>query len=246
MDYVIQTQFQGPGFVAVPNHVAQNAALSPEALGVLVYFASLPAGFVLRVSSVRERFNLGKDRWQRIARELRDVGAMEVEAVPSQGGRFTGKRVLVRWPDAETESRKTRPSVRKPENPAFGPKAGKPANQSRETRQPEPENPAPYKDNEQHLKRSVAKPAAKPRRLPLDSGGAADGPDHIKQQADHLNAFQRSAVLQGRACVVAGVLLRPGMTEFETLQAHLSAADRLARSRAFAAKRGVPDVRVSV
>ena len=122
MDYVIQTQFQGPGFVAVPNHVAQNAALSPEALGVLVYFASLPAGFVLRVSSVRERFNLGKDRWQRIARELRDVGAMEVEAVPSQGGRFTGKRVLVRWPDAETESRKTRQP--EPGNPPT--RAGKP------------------------------------------------------------------------------------------------------------------------
>lgn len=169
MDYIIETNFQGPGFVAVPNAVAQSADLSPEALGVLVYLASLPRGFVLRVSSVMERFKMGKDRWQRIAREFRDVGVMpqKPEIVRGAGGRAVGRRVSVRWPEvtASTESRENQLSDRKPEKPADG----KPAKVSRKTRQSERENPAPYKEQEKEKGRVAcqAAPRASASRAPV-------------------------------------------------------------------------------
>jgi len=175
MDYQIQTQFQGPGFVAVPNYVAQASALSPEALGVLVYLASLPRGFVARVSVIQERFALGKDKWQRIAREMREAGAMVTEAIRGSGGRVIGKRVIVRWPDETqpdqaqgTESRETRPSDRKPGKPTVG----KPAKHCRETRQTLPGNPAPYKEKEETQARAQ-KPAPVARRKGGGSGAAS-------------------------------------------------------------------------
>jgi len=146
MDYLIETNFAGPNFVMVPNSVAQGA-LSAEALGVLVYLASLPRGFVARVSVIRERFGIGKEKWQRIARELRGAGAMTVEPVRGPGGKVYGKRTVITWPDASeaTEGRETRPSDRKPGKPTVG----KPAKQGRETRQTGPQNPAPYKEQKQ-------------------------------------------------------------------------------------------------
>lgn len=177
MDYIIETNFQGSGFVAVPNHVAQNAALSPEALGVLVYFGSLPRGYLMRVASVLERFAMGKDRWQRIARELRDAGAMTTEIVRGAGGRAVGRRVSVRWPDPveNTESRKIPLSDRKPEKPA----AGKPAKVSRKIRQSEPEKPAPYKEERKKKGGGARIAAVPPARSPVarpmvgGSGGSA-------------------------------------------------------------------------
>ena len=166
MDYQIQTEFQGPGFVAVPNSVAQSPDISADALGVLVYLASQPHGFIARVAVIQERFGMGKDKWQRIARELRDLGAMQSHAIRGTGGRVIGKRVVVRWPElptsdeaSATESRETRPSDRKPEKPA----AGKSAKASREIRQSEPENPAPYKEEKiTKARRGAARPCEGP------------------------------------------------------------------------------------
>lgn len=175
MDYIIETDFQGPGFVAVPNHVAQRPGFPPDALGVLVYLASQPRGFIVRWSVVCGHFGIGKDRWQRIARDLREIGAMEVQTMRGPGGRILGRRVLVRWPEAvaepapqdsaSAESGETRLSDLKPENPA----AGKPAKVSRKIRQSEPENPAPYKD--QRKKKGARGARASSRRSPLGSGG---------------------------------------------------------------------------
>lgn len=181
MDYIIETNFQGPGFVAVPNAVAQSADLSPEALGVLVYLASLPRGFVLRVSTVMERFKMGKDRWQRIAREFREVGVMpeKPEIVRGAGGRAVGRRMSVKWPEVmvPTESRETPLSDRKRGNPADG----KPAKVGGQTRQSERANPAPYKDQRKRPERvhthngeTIAKRAPVARPMGGGSGRVSD------------------------------------------------------------------------
>lgn len=197
MDYIVETSFQGPGFVAVPNHVAQSGNLSPEALGVLVYFASLPRGYIARVSSVQEAFSIGKDKWQRIARELRAAGAMDVHEVRGPGGRIVGRRVVVRWPDERetTESRKTRPSDRKPEKPA----AGKPGS-------PEPENPP----------NRAGKPGSLERRKKNTAPAA-------RFSISSLTPFQRSRVLAGQSVVIDGVALRSGSAEIERLARALRA-----------------------
>lgn len=215
MDYIVETCFEGPNFVAVPNHVAQNSALSADALGVLVYLGSLPRGFLARVSSIQARFKIGKDKWQRIARELREAGAMIVEAVRGVGGRVVGKRVRVCWPRPahETESRVSRPSDRKPEKPTVG----KSAKVSRKTRQSEPENPAPYKEKEKQTGSRKAAPErrkAKPHRLPLESGGAA------VPSWDDLGKFQRAYVRAGNPVPVPGVgTVRPDHPAYALWQA---------------------------
>jgi len=193
MDYLIETAFQGPGFVAVPNHVLDDERLSPEAIGVLVWFARRPVGWIARTSSVRERFNMGKDRWQRIARELRAVGAIRVDRLRTASGVISGARFVICWPEpfasgdaVSPMGRKTRPMDHKPGNPA----AGKPAKVSRETRQRVPENPAPYKDKEKDKE-----PAASFSSL------------------EDLTRFQRSELLAGRSVLVAGRLIKPDTPE---------------------------------
>jgi len=202
MDYFIETDFQGPGFVAVPNHVAQGN-LSPEALGVLVWFASLPRGYLLRVSSLRERFNLGKDKWQRIARELRDAGAIQLRQVRGQGGHIVGSQYLVRWPEPveRTESRKTRLSDREPGKPA----AGKSANLSRKIRQPRPENPAPLKEKENKKSGPV-------KKRPALSGAAL--------QSVRLNDWQTACLQAGKSIHFQGEILLPENPLYESLRRH--------------------------
>ena len=41
MDYIVELEFDGPGFVAVPNGVVDDARLSAEALAVLVIWPGL-------------------------------------------------------------------------------------------------------------------------------------------------------------------------------------------------------------
>jgi hypothetical protein len=178
MDYIIETRFDGPGFVPVPNAVAQMDELPADALGVLVYLASLPKGFAVRQMTVRNRFGFGKDKWQRIARDLAAVGALEVvkDRQPS-GQMFT--RYVVRWPqhgraanrlEAEAEARQPEAEAPEPGFPAPGEPApvnppkncGKPAKTGRKTR-------LPIQKEKRKTAREGARAAS--RRSPLGSGG---------------------------------------------------------------------------
>lgn len=227
-DYIIETDFQGPGFVAVPNAVAQSADVSADALGVLVYLASMPRGWIARVAVIQERFGLGKDKWQRIARELREVGALHVEQVRTEGGRVSGRRVRVRWPELaeKTESREIRLSDRKPGKPAVG----KPAKQSRKIRQTEPENPAPYKEQEKDKGAARASSGSEGKAAAArKSRGAAralagcSAESEAETVAASLSAFQRSRLLAGQSCIVGGVLLSPDGPEGAALVAAMRA-----------------------
>lgn len=196
MDYIIETDFQGPGFVAVPNHVLDVPGLSPEAIGLLVWFARQPRGFIARAAAVQERFGIGKDRWQRIARELRGCGAIRLARIRGQGGRLVGGHYVIRWPDAKraplemavsevrgTISRKTRLMVHKPGKPADG----KPGS-------PEPENPADL--------------SRKTRLLNKEE-------DLRLSEAVEFSAFQRALLREGKPVLIGSVLLKPGSQAFE-------------------------------
>jgi hypothetical protein len=215
MEYEVQTEFQGPGFVAVPNHVAQ-VGLSAEALGVLVYLASQPQGWVARPCTIQERFAIGRDKWQRIARELREAGAMDLRVIRGAGGRALGKRMVVRWPEqapasapSDTENRETRFSDREPEKPTVG----KPAKGYGQTRKKVPANPLRYKEEEKTLARGRA---ARP-----DEGPAASRADG-RRPADRR---QQQAATDGAAA--------PGShrREFDSAGQRAGTAGRLALSR---------------
>lgn len=157
---LIQTEFQQSPFVAVPRHVVQmvGTKISPEALGVLVWLAARPVGAQVSVPHISRAMGFGKDKWQRIGRELRAVGALfSMPVVCNETGRVYGQALGVRWPDAPKAKAKPQPkdkpkaSTSKPEKPA--------STESRKTRlsppspragfsgYKKPENPAPsYKE----------------------------------------------------------------------------------------------------
>lgn len=138
MDYIVELDFDGPGFVAVPNGVVDDARLSAEALAVLVYLARLAGGRgprIVRVAAICKRFGFGKDKWQRIARELRAVGALADNFGRTDDGRNIVRSLVVGWPKpVDPESRKIRRTGKtcEPENPAHT--AENPAQVSRKTR----------------------------------------------------------------------------------------------------------------
>lgn len=229
MDYIVETDFQGPGFVAVPNHVAQRRGLAPEALGLLVYLASQPRGFIVRWSVICDHFGMGKDRWQRIARELRAIGAMQVQELRGAGGRIIGRRVVVRWPEPQpveasvTESGEIPLSDLKPEKPA----PGKPAKVSGKIRKSERENPAPYKDKDEKdgAREKAGRNAARSASPRSDATRAATGGEGEGAQASSLTAFQRSRVLSGQSVLVDGVPVLPGSPVFEAMAQALRGQD---------------------
>ena len=101
MDYVVELNFEGPGFVAVPNAVVDDTRLGADALAVLVYLARLAGGRgsrIVRVGAILKRFGFGKDKWQRIARELRAVGALADNFGRSEDGRNVVRSLSVGWP----------------------------------------------------------------------------------------------------------------------------------------------------
>ncbi|ETW10907.1 hypothetical protein ATO8_19959 [Roseivivax marinus] len=206
MDYQIHTNFTGPNFVMVPNVVAQGE-LPADALGVLVYLASLPDGFTIRVSTIRERFGFGRDKWQRIARDLRAAGALETQYVRDPDtGKAYGKGVVVQWPTssaepAKTEGRKTRSSEEKP-------KAGKPGHRTGKPGRGGPENPVPYKEIEIHTRAREAAPPTPPPASPAkgQAGGVAG-----------LSEFVRSQVGRGETVLIDGVRIRGGTQEHDEL-----------------------------
>jgi len=215
MDYVIETRFQGPGFVAVPNAVAQMENLGADALGVLVWLASLPQGFTVRRQTLLERFKFGKDKWQRIARELTECGALQVTTQRGAGGLFS-RSYLVRWPEpvaqapepVETpEPENPVPVAPEPENPPKN--GGKPAKKVRETR-------LSIQKKKQTKGAMAAKPAPRqPRRLPPEGVGAVGSAQEVG--AEGLNSFQRSCLREGKSLLVNGCIVRPGSPEFSTL-----------------------------
>ena len=229
MDYIVETDFEGPGFVAVPNHVLDVPGLSPEAIGLLVWFARQPRGFIARASAVQDRFGIGKDRWQRIARELRATGAIRLVRLRATSGRLAGGHYVIRWPSPARDPMKLEvpemSRVHKPENPAHGPSAGKTG--SWKTRSAGPGNPAAQgretrpltkdKDEKESAREKAGRVAARSAAPRADATRAATGREGEGALAPSLTAFQRSRVLSGQSVLIDGVPVVPGSPAFEAL-----------------------------
>lgn len=100
----IQIEFQGPGFVAVPNHVVDmiGGRLSCEAFAALVALAKLPVGSEWSVSGICAKLGFSRRSWERASRDLRAVGALfdaEGDVCRGADGKIRGRVLAVRWPD---------------------------------------------------------------------------------------------------------------------------------------------------
>lgn len=144
--YVMEFEPPASGFTMVPNAMLEDRRLSAEARAALAWMASKPKGWRLSVADATEVLGIGRDKWQRIIREVRAVGALERRSVRGRDGRIEAWAHRISWapwvptPSAASTCLKTRPlDVQKPENPVASAKMG-------------PENPVPYQDYESRLK----------------------------------------------------------------------------------------------
>lgn len=218
MDYVVELDFEGPGFVAVPNSVVDDQEVSADALAVLVYLARLAGGRgsrIVRVSAVRDRFGWGKERWQRVSRELRSVGALVDNFGRSDDGRNVVRSLSVGWPKAKAK-RETcgtgKPAHRSATcgtgNPAH--RAGNPAQVGRVAR--------PLK--REHTKTAAA-PAAPHRAKPEAAALSEPGNAREGEAAARVGAVAFAENVQGE--VEADALEGWGETAICALQFGLAA-----------------------
>ena len=81
-------------FEIVSRDVVQ-AVRSPDALGIWVYLLTLPENWVPRREQIREHFSLGKDRYGKAMKELRDLGLVWDAIVRDGQGRIIEKVMTV-------------------------------------------------------------------------------------------------------------------------------------------------------
>lgn len=95
--YLLQFDPPQVGFSMVPNRALEDVRLSIEARGALAWMASRPRGWRLSVSDALLALGCGRDRWQRICRELRAVGALARRPMRAADGRILGWLYVVSW-----------------------------------------------------------------------------------------------------------------------------------------------------
>ena len=122
-------------FASLPNAIWTDERLSIEAKGVLGYLLSRPHNWNVRLTQVGRVLKVGKDRMQRIFRQLISAGYVTREQRRIEGGIFGSAEYIVRDEPEDGVA-----SLPQPGNPEpVRPKPVKPA----------PENTALYKDREE-------------------------------------------------------------------------------------------------
>jgi len=81
-------------FSVLPNDLMNDERLSADALGVLVYLLSKPTDWQVRVTELRRRFDIGRDKVYRILGSMEQYGYLVRESVKAEG-QFAGTRYIV-------------------------------------------------------------------------------------------------------------------------------------------------------
>ncbi len=126
-------------YTIVSNEILNNPALSLEARGALAYLLSRPDDWNIRLDHLEKTFNIGREKMQRIMRELRDAGYAQLSSSHAVNGRFGGKKwVVFEIPDGASAKLQSAPidllsetGNRQPGKPSVGARTD-----SRENRQP--------------------------------------------------------------------------------------------------------------
>lgn len=77
-------------FTVVPNSIIQNESLSAEARCLWVYLASLPSDWRPYMAQLGRALGFGRDKMQRVVKELEDVQALRRTHTRGSDGRATG------------------------------------------------------------------------------------------------------------------------------------------------------------
>ena len=104
-------------FAVIPNEAMRDTRLSAEARGLLAYLMTHADEWEFRFPVVQKAMCCGKDRLQRMIRELIEIGYLERQPRRDDTGAWAGQDWIIHEePTGATECLKTRV----PENPAVG------------------------------------------------------------------------------------------------------------------------------
>ncbi|WP_162685478.1 hypothetical protein [Roseovarius amoyensis] len=77
-------------FTAVPNAAMRDESISIEARGLLALMMGMGSSWVYRGGDLMKRCGVGRDKYQRMVRELKDAGYLEVVPKQVDGGKLDG------------------------------------------------------------------------------------------------------------------------------------------------------------
>lgn len=122
----VQSQRKGRAYAAIPNAMMRDAALSIEARGMLALMMTYSDDWMFFRSHLMQTASIGREKFQRIMKELSDAGHVSLEVVRDENGSVRGKTYLIHdVPNNSTEGLKTRPSADDHRGTGF-PTVGKP------------------------------------------------------------------------------------------------------------------------
>ena len=85
-------------YTILPNHVLNDTRLSLEARGLLAYLLSKPNHWRVNSRALVHISPAGRDKIQRILRELERYGYLERRRVRGEGGKFVWESVIREMP----------------------------------------------------------------------------------------------------------------------------------------------------
>ncbi len=88
---IIKSQHAG-NYTTLPNEIFESN-LSPESIGVLAYFLSLPAKWVIYKTIIHKKFNIGEKKMDRIFKELQSSGYV-ISVKTYSGGKIQHEHIV--------------------------------------------------------------------------------------------------------------------------------------------------------
>lgn len=95
----VRTNTTAEPFLIVPNSLITDVRLEPQARFALIYVMHLRPGEEFSCAQLRAALGIaGNDRWQRIRRQLADIGAITLTRHRDDAGKVWGTQAVWSWP----------------------------------------------------------------------------------------------------------------------------------------------------
>ena len=83
------------GFAAIPNAAMRDETISIEARGMLALMMGMGENWTFRAKDLQKRCGVGKEKYQRMIRELKVAGYLEVQASNTEKGLLDGYDYII-------------------------------------------------------------------------------------------------------------------------------------------------------
>lgn len=149
-------KFQGSSHYAkIPNATLRDKRLSIEARGTLAYLLTNSNTFELSFEFLQKELGVGRDKMNKVARELKENGYLELRAAHNKKGKFSGQEWLV-YAESQNTNFCLTTNNRPTEKPSDVKTVRRENRQTENTEDNLKENSSP-KENNKELKENIEK-----------------------------------------------------------------------------------------